>query len=69
MRVLVLVMTLFLGACAHQWTPEEEAALRAKHADACRRSTSQGGPCKNIWLSSDDAPLPLELQRALSGKE
>lgn len=69
MRILGVILTVLLSGCAHQWTPTEVAALRAKQAAACGRSTAQGGLCKTIWSAAGGAPMPIELQRAIRAPE
>lgn len=65
-RILLLAaVSVALSACAHQWTPEQLVALRAKHSDPCNYQTSGGGKCRNLWTADSGTPMPIELTTAL----
>ena len=65
-RVILAVMALSLSACAHQWTPQQLAALKAKHADPCNYQTSGGGKCRNLWTANDGTDMPIDLAKVVN---
>lgn len=60
----VSVLTM-LSACAHDWTPAERAAQKARLSDPCLYKQSFGGKCKTIWTAeSGEAPPDLLVRPA-----
>lgn len=56
--VLAIAMSLVLGACAHQWTPEELADMERQRRDPCYRSESMA-PSATVWCRSSGTQPPI----------
>lgn len=68
MRTAILILAAALAGCAHEWTPEQRAALRERRATECRPATSQGGPCRTVWQADQGRAMPPAVERGLSGR-
>lgn len=65
-RTILALLALSLAACAHQWTPEQLAALKVKNSDPCNYKSLGGGKCQNLWTADSGTPMPIDLSKVVN---